>query len=244
MEGIQETLQHYFKFSMKLDHIKHVFFDLDHTLWDFDKNSALTFHEIFKLNKLDLNTEDFLKVYEPVNLRYWKLYREDKICKENLRYQRLKESFTAMDMTVGDELISKLADDYIQYLTSFNHLFVGTLELLDYLLPKYQLHIITNGFSEAQARKLSNSNLTSYFKTITNSEMVGVKKPNPTIFNFALEQAEAKSHESIMIGDSLEADVEGALGVGMEAIFFNYRRQGVEKDIKNVESLGQIKDFL
>lgn len=229
---------------MKLNHIRHVFFDLDHTLWDFDRNSALTFRKIFELNQIDVKIEDFIKIYEPLNLKYWKLYREDRISRENLRYKRLKDTFNSLEVEIEDEVVNKLSIDYIKFLTTFNHLFVGTVELLNYLSVNYKLHIITNGFGEAQTRKLSNSQLIDYFQTITNSEMVGVKKPNPRIFYYALEKAKAGKEESIMIGDSLEADIEGALNVGMDAIFFNFRKKSVNYGIKNVESLEDIKLFL
>lgn len=229
---------------MKIENIKHVFFDLDHTLWDFDKNSSLTFQKIFELHKLELEINEFIKVYEPINLKYWKLYREELIDKASLRYGRLKDSFDLLNFQADDELIHQLSVDYIEHLASFNHLFEGTLDLLDYLHPKYELHIITNGFEEVQLRKMTSSNITKYFKTITNSEMAGVKKPNPIIFNHALEVANAKPHESIMIGDSYEADILGALNVGYDAIFFNYNNQTIEAKIKQVRDLLEIKMYL
>lgn len=223
--------------------IKHVFFDLDHTLWDFDKNSGLTFEKIFKLNKIDVNLSEFLEVYEPINLRYWKMYREERVSKTDLRYGRLKDAFDSINVSVEDDMINHLSIAYIDYLTTFNHLFDGTFEILEYLQLKYHLHIITNGFEEAQERKMTNSNIRSYFKTVTNSEMVGVKKPNPKIFNFALNQANAKSHESIMIGDSLEADIEGAKHVGMSAILFTQKSQDVHQT-KVINHLKELKNHL
>ena len=221
--------------------IKHVFFDLDHTLWDFDKNSGLTFNKIFELHNLDLQLEDFLNVYEPINLKYWKLYREEKVSKENLRYGRLKEAFDAINIEVSDDLIHSLSEDYITHLSSFNNVFEGTYEILNYLNDKYQLHIITNGFAEAQDKKLESSNLKGYFKTVTNSEMVGVKKPNPKIFEFALDLANAEAEESIMIGDSLEADIEGSLNIGMDAIFFDYKNDYLHLDLKRVSELKNLE---
>ena len=208
---------------MKHNHIKHVFFDLDHTLWDFDKNSALTFKKLFEIHQLDVNLNNFLAVYEPINLDYWRLYRNEEIKKHEHRYGRLKDSFDAIKCGVSDDLIHQLSEDYITYLTTFNHLFNDTTEILDYLKEKYTLHIITNGFEEAQERKMKNAEIRDYFKTITNSEMVGVKKPNPKIFNFALDLAKANANESVMIGDSLEADIEGADNIGMNTIYFDYK---------------------
>jgi len=229
---------------MKIKAIKHVFFDLDHTLWDFDKNSALTFDKIFKLHKVELPLESFLEVYEPVNLRYWKRYRNDEIDKIELRYGRLRDTFNEINFGVDETLIHNLSIDYIEHLSSFNHLFEGTLELLQYLQPKYQLHIITNGFEEAQLKKMNSSAITSYFKTITNAEVAGVKKPNPIIFDYALKIANAQPQESLMIGDNYEADILGALNVGYDAIFFNYRNDQTEPHIKQVNHLSQLKKYL
>ena len=224
--------------------ITDVFFDLDHTLWDFDKNSALAFEKIFKINVLDVDSQQFLRHYEPINLAYWKLYREEKIDKESLRFGRLNDAFLAINVKLDREVIYKLSEDYITHLTTFNHLFENTIEILDYLRLKYNLHIITNGFKEVQHRKLSQSNIDHYFKTVTNSEMVGVKKPNPQIFNYAIDLAKTNVNQSIMIGDNYEADILGAHNVGMDTIFFNMKNQNVDSDIKQIDNLIHLKRYL
>ncbi|WP_299397472.1 YjjG family noncanonical pyrimidine nucleotidase [uncultured Gelidibacter sp.] len=229
---------------MKNKAIKHVFFDLDHTLWDFDKNSALTFDKIFKMHDVGVSLDTFLEVYEPVNLDYWKRYRNDEIDKMELRYGRLRDTFNTINYSVDDALIQNLSHAYIEHLSSFSHLFEGTMDLLQYLQPKYQLHIITNGFEEAQLKKMNSSAITPFFKTVTNAEVAGVKKPNPIIFDYALKIANAQPKESIMIGDNYEADVLGALNVGYDAIFFNYRNDQTEPHIKQVKHLLQLKDYL
>tara|TARA_B100000809_G_C15091194_1_gene513258 strand:+ start:436 stop:1125 length:690 start_codon:yes stop_codon:yes gene_type:complete len=229
---------------MKIKGIKHVFFDLDHTLWDFDKNSALTFEKIFEVHTLGVNTKDFLEVYEPINLDYWKLYREEKIDKASLRYKRLKDTFDAVGYQVSDVVINQLSEDYITHLSTFNHLFEGAIDLLDYLQLDYDLHIITNGFEEAQQLKMDNSNISKYFKTVTNSESAGVKKPNPIIFNHALKTSKATPRDSIMIGDNYEADIIGAIGVGIDVILFNYHNYNAEPHIKQVKQLVDLKKYL
>ncbi|GAA4805824.1 YjjG family noncanonical pyrimidine nucleotidase [Litoribaculum gwangyangense] len=229
---------------MKLKGITDVFFDLDHTLWDFDKNSALTFEKIFKINDISVNLTEFLIHYEPINLKYWKLYREEKIEKSALRFNRLNDAFLAIDYEVEPALIYKLSDDYITHLTTFNHLFENTFEILDYLKVKYNLHIITNGFDEIQHKKLKQSNIHQYFKTVTNSEMVGVKKPNPKIFNFALEQANTNMDKSLMIGDSYEADILGAKNIGMDVVFFDVNNMTLDANIKRIDNLIQLKNYL
>lgn len=225
-------------------HKKHLFFDLDHTLWDFDKNSSFAFDTIFKQQGYAIDLNHFLEVYIPTNHQYWKLYQFNKISHEDLRYYRLKDVFDALQFKVSDADIQKVSEDYINYLPEFNHLFDGAIELLDYLKPNYNLHIITNGFASAQARKLKNSNLEQYFETITNSEMAGAKKPNRTIFEFALSSANALKSESLMIGDSYEADVVGAQEAGIEAIFFNEQNVEVEKNVFQVNHLLELKNIL
>lgn len=223
--------------------IQHIFFDLDHTLWDFDKNSGLTFGKIFEIHEVDVSLEKFLNVYEPINFKYWKLYREEKVTKQELRYGRLKDTFNEIDISLSDQLIDNLSEDYIVYLSSFNYVFDSTYDVLDYLNAKYELHIITNGFEEAQEKKMKASNLRKYFNTVTNSEMVGVKKPNPKIFNFAMDLANAKPEHSVMIGDSLEADIKGAIDVGMQALYFDYKNSDYNDSYQRITHLSALKDL-
>src|SRR5690606_24261552 len=149
MKSNGRVLGNYFQLfwiqRMKINNIKHIFFDLDHTLWDFDRNSALTFDKIFRLHQMEVDMTRFLSIYEPVNLDYWKLYRNSEIDKDKLRYGRLKDTFDRMECVISDERIYLLSEDYMTHLTTFNHLFEHTIDILDYLKPNYGLHIITNG---------------------------------------------------------------------------------------------------
>ena len=224
--------------------VKDIFFDLDHTLWDFDKNSMLAFKRVFKKFKIIIEFDAFLKIYEPINIEYWKKYREDKVSKENLRRGRLIDSFNFFDLIYTTEKIDEIADAYIQELPFDNHLFEGAVEILDYLILKYKLHIITNGFEEVQHKKLKNSGIDHYFSTVTTSEEVGLKKPNPKVFLTALNKANSLPTQSVMIGDSLEADILGANNIGMQTIFYNYRNENISKKIKSIDSLLEIKNYL
>jgi putative hydrolase of the HAD superfamily len=220
--------------------ITDIFFDLDHTLWDFEKNSALAFIKVFETHKIQIDLPQFLKVYEPINLKYWKLYRDEAITKQQLRRGRLNDAFKLIQLEFPIDVIDKLAVSYIDFLPHNNHLFPGTLELLDYLKPNYKLHIITNGFEEVQSKKLINSKIDSYFNTVTNSERVGVKKPNPKIFYYALDSANTLPEKSVMIGDNLEADIQGAKAVGMNTIFFS-QFDKFQHDLVMAKSLVDIK---
>ena len=224
--------------------LQHLFFDLDHTLWDFEKNSAKAFSLIFLQNNIEVDLDEFLKIYTPINLQYWKLYRDDKISKPELRYSRLRDTFEALDYRISDVLINHLSTVYIDNLPNFNHLFEGTREVLEYLEPKYKLHIITNGFEEVQTQKLVKSNIVHFFDKVITSESVGVKKPNPKIFNHALELAEAKPGNSIMIGDNYEADILGAHQVGMKTIFFNYHNKTFDPQFISIKNLMELKQYL
>ena len=228
----------------KLSGIKHIFFDLDHTLWDFDKNSALAFESIFVKNKIDISVDEFLEVYIPINTQYWKMYRESRVTKEQLRYGRLSKAFKSLQREIDDHLINRLSDDYIDHLPHHNHLFDNTVEVLEGLSKNYVLHIITNGFEEVQTLKLKNSGIEKYFATVTTSESVGVKKPNPKIFKAAMRSAGALYSESLMIGDTYEADIVGALAVGMRAICFNYHKDKLADEILVIDKLIELQRYI
>ncbi|MCF6308212.1 MAG: YjjG family noncanonical pyrimidine nucleotidase [Flavobacteriaceae bacterium] len=228
----------------KISEITDVFFDLDHTLWDFDKNSGLAFERVFKKHKITIGINDFLKVYEPINLEYWRLFRNEKVGKQDLRRGRLNDAFKKFNFEFSMQVIDEMADSYIEELPIDNHLFEGTFEILDYLSKKYTLHIITNGFEEVQYKKIKNSGIRKHFKSITTSEEIGVKKPNPVIFKRALEKTNALIEKSIMIGDSFEADILGAENVGLQTLFFNYKNEQVSNTYPSVSSLLEIKNIL
>lgn len=224
--------------------ITDVFFDLDHTLWDFETNSALAFRKVFHTHDIDVEVERFIALYVPINLKYWDLYRNDLVTQAELRHRRLKDTFDSFDYEISDEQINFISEKYIEYLPQFNHLHDGTIEVLEYLKPKYNLHIITNGFDQIQYRKMKNSDIDHYFQTVTNSEMAGVKKPNLKIFEHALSLAKANKSNSIMIGDCIDADVRGALNAGMTAILFNENKKVIAEDVMQITHLLELKNIL
>jgi putative hydrolase of the HAD superfamily len=209
---------------------KHLFFDLDRTLWDFDAAAEVAFERIYE--KYDLkrrgipSAHEFHEVYHPLNERLWELYREDKITKDYLNRTRFVlplEHYDIHDTALADHL----SEDYVYWSPRIVRLVPGTMELLDYLKPKYHLHLITNGFQEVQDTKLSLSGMKPYFETLTVSEEVGVKKPNPEIFHYALRKANATAEESLVIGDEMAVDIDGARAAGIDQIFFNPKGEKV-----------------
>ena len=224
--------------------ITDVFFDLDHTLWDFEKNSLLTFKKIFNFLDIKISLSNFIKTYRPINLEFWKLFRENKISRDELRNERLRLTFLKLNVKIDDHQIVKISDMYLKYLTSFSFLHEGTFDLLNFLKKKYSLHIISNGFEEIQKRKVINSGLYKFFDNIFTSEVIGYKKPNPKIFHFVLNEVNIKPVSAVMIGDSKEADIMGALNIGLNAIHFNSNNEKNHDLCVIVRSLKEIKNYL
>jgi putative hydrolase of the HAD superfamily len=227
---------------------RHLFFDLDRTLWDFDAAAEVAFERIYEkynLKSLGIpSAHEFHEVYHPLNERLWELYRENKITKDGLnrtRFLKPLEHYGIHDVELADHL----SEDYVYWSPRIVRLVPGTMELLDYLKPKYHLHLITNGFQEVQHTKLSGSGLEPYFETLTVSEEVGVKKPNPEIFYYALRKANATTEESIVIGDEMAVDINGARAAGIDQIFFNPSGKEVEGERTfEVKDLREIKEIL
>jgi len=227
---------------------KHLFFDLDRTLWDFEKNSEEVFHDMYRVLKLKRNGvkdfDEFFTTYRSVNHDLWDLYREGKIDKEFLNYQRFYQTLFEFGIE-NKELAEEMGKKYVEWSPMKKQLFPGTYELLDYLKPKYHLHIITNGFEEVQTVKLRESNLEQYFEQVIISETTPVKKPHPKIFKYSMHLAEAKVEDSLMIGDDINTDIKGAAGVGMDQIWTNFTNDKSDfKPTFEVKSLLEIKDIL
>lgn len=231
---------------MRITAITDVFFDLDHTLWDFDRNSALAFKSVFKRHDIDIDLEAFLGHYTLINADYWNRYEQSQITIDELRYGRLQSTFEKFGVSHGHDLLHTLSESYIEHLPENNYLFDGAIDTLRYLKGKYRLHIITNGFSSVQKRKMANSGLQSYFKTVTDSEMAGAKKPHPAIFQYALDQAGARSSNSVMIGDSIIADIEGAVSAGLHAIHFSptFTSSEATTNVRTIRHLSELQAIL
>ena len=220
-----------------------IFFDLDHTLWDFEKNSMLTFDKIFNELMLSIDLEKFISHYNPINHYYWKKYRENRISQDELRYNRLADTFDQIKFETSYSQIDQISKAYITHLSSFSHLFEGAIPLLKKLKSSYNLHIISNGFERVQHLKIKNSGLKTFFDFIVTAEKVGFKKPHPQIFIEALNQTKADPKKSLMIGDSLEADILGALAQGMHAIHFNSHQEELHDKCLIVNSLNELSTF-
>lgn len=223
---------------------KHIFFDLDHTIWDFDRNAEETLLELYdsyKLKSLGVNcAQEFIASYTENNHKLWAQYHLGQITKDKLRSERFSSTFIQMGVSPS-QIPHQFEEDYVQLSPKKTNLFDGAEKVLSYLQKKYQLHIISNGFKETTLTKMELSALNPYFKNVIISEDVGVNKPDKAIFEFALNKASAQLQESVMIGDSLEADIRGAQNFGMKAIFFNPQKTkkpiDVNWEINHLEEL-------
>jgi putative hydrolase of the HAD superfamily len=210
---------------MKATKYKHLFFDLDRTLWDFDTNNKATFSDLFKkfelVDKGITDTNDFYIRYQEINFDLWERYKKQEISKEELNFRRFYESLLLYN--IDDSTLAKeIGAVYINLSPQKTTLYPKTHEILESLRNNYQLHIITNGFEEVQYVKIEKSGLEKYFDKIITSERAGYKKPDRRIFDFALQETGADISNSIIIGDDPEADIMGAREMGMDQIWVKH----------------------
>ncbi|MCG2792827.1 MAG: YjjG family noncanonical pyrimidine nucleotidase [Weeksellaceae bacterium] len=232
-----------------MKNVRHIFFDLDNTLWDHRRNAYLTIKELFfqqniaELYKIDF--ELFHDAYHKINEKLWEQIRDGEIDKDYLRKHRFYDTFLHFQVD-NQDLADHFEHHFLDEILKYNELVPGAADLLDYLKTKeYQMHIISNGFQEVTDRKCVLSGIADYFETITSADSVGVRKPRPEIFQHSLDLAKAEKNESILIGDDWIADVKGAQRFGIDVIFFDvFDENPEEKDLKTVKQLSEVKQYL
>ncbi len=226
----------------------HLFFDLDHTLWDFDYNTAQTLIQLseeFNLKQFSTFSEEtFLKAFRSTNHQLWTMNNKGLINKEELREERFKRIFKLLQIKkMGTKEIS---ERFINLSPTQPHCFPYTHEILEYLKSKgYSLHILTNGFSDVQEIKMRSGKILHFFESITTSDDSEARKPDPKIFNIALSKASAKIENSLMVGDGWETDIKGAQNIGMDHVFFNpLEKIAHGTPTFEIKSLIELKNFL
>ena len=224
---------------------QHLFFDLDHTLWDFDANAKIALTEMYSFFNLELLQvapfESFYRHYLHHNQILWDRYHKGFITSEELKWRRMWR--TLLEFKIGDEKLAReISEKFLEILPVQKGLFPHTIEILDYLAEKnYQLHLITNGFEKVQWSKLNNSGLNRYFKHVITSEASNSLKPRKEIFEFALQKTGALVTNSIMLGDNLDADIQGAINFGMDAVFVNHLR--LSTDLQPTYTITHLKEL-
>ncbi|WP_439489971.1 YjjG family noncanonical pyrimidine nucleotidase [Algoriphagus sp.] len=227
---------------------QHLFFDLDHTLWDYDRNVQESLSELFvhyKLEKLGLlSCQHFIDSFYAVNYKLWEAYDKGEILRDELRARRFPSIFAHAGLV--DAIIPEgFEGDFMHRTSSKPHLFPHTMEVLNYLKPNYKLYVITNGFDESQAKKMNSSGLNEFFELVITSETTGHKKPDPRIFHYAIDQAGATIENSLMIGDNPISDVLGAYNAGLDQVFFNPTGKSIDlKPTYTISHLRELEDIL
>ncbi|HLZ16597.1 MAG TPA: YjjG family noncanonical pyrimidine nucleotidase [Cyclobacteriaceae bacterium] len=226
---------------------KCILFDLDHTLWDYETNSREALSELhvqFGLDNRQINEADFLRAFYKINNELWDLYDRGLLHRDVIRSQRFHQILMALG--VDDYALSlRLSDEYLERSPKKKNLMEGCRATLDYLLPKYPMVIVTNGFDEIQSTKLISSGIDHYFRAIVTSARAGHKKPAPEIFEFALREHQVQPGDAIMIGDNLLTDMAGAKNASVDTVFFNPNKIQHQTPVDyEIETLSQLKNFL
>ncbi len=227
---------------------RHLFFDLDHTLWDFERNADETLRTLFERHNLarhsSFTVDEFIARYSVINHALWRLYQGNKITQQQLRAVRFVRTLTQLGVAEAD-VPPNISAEFTDLLPLKTAVFPFTYEVLDYLQPKYRLHLITNGFKDIQYVKLASAGLTHYFEEIITSECCGYLKPDGRIFAHALERTGASAATSLMIGDNLECDVLGASNAGIDQVYFNpEKRRHFASTTYEISSLHELREFL
>jgi len=225
-----------------------IFFDLDHTLWDYESNSCDTLNELYTQYNLKergvTSCENLNTQFRLVNNKLWDLFDRGKITSDVIRKERFPQILAAFQIR-DEKLCADLAHDYITECPKKGKLMPHAIETLDYLSQYYDMSVITNGFEEIQHCKLKAGSLTSYFDHIITSERAGNRKPSCEIFNFALSCHGIKNHQAIMIGDNLITDIGGACNAYIDAVFFNPEKNAHEGHyMREIHSLAELQGFL
>jgi putative hydrolase of the HAD superfamily len=228
---------------------KHIFFDLDHTLWDFESNAVSTLRELYTehgLEKIGIPSfEQFYSSYSVINNKLWDRFRKGFINRNDLRTKRFTMTFLEFKVC-DDKLCDNMGKRFLEVLPTKTALFPHAVEVLEYLqAKKYPIHLITNGFEETQRLKMKHSGIHDYFTHIVTSESAGSLKPHRDIFDYAMKLSSTTASESIMIGDTLDVDILGAQEAGMDQVYFapGQTEEGV-KPTYTIRSLHELKDIL
>jgi putative hydrolase of the HAD superfamily len=231
-----------------MNHYKDIFFDLDHTIWDFETNAKATLADLYNTDiasKINAPFDDFFNRYSYHNTTLWAQYERGELSVEDLKWKRMYRAL--LDFKIGDEQLSRtMSVNFLEILPTKKEVFPHTFEILKYLKNKnYALHLITNGFTEVQTNKLKNSGLNIYFDELITSEGSNSVKPQPQIFEYAITKTNATKVASIMIGDNQHADINGAINFGIDAVFVNHINANIEcKPTYTITHLQQLENIL
>ena len=202
---------------------RNLFIDLDDTVYDFSAASRESFLETYELLHYERyfdSFEHYMSLYEPYNLELWRIYGEGKITKDELNRRRYSHPLEAVGVN-DPQLAATFCRNALGLIPTKGPLEPGTIELLEYLRPKYNLYILSNGFKELQSHKMQTAGIDKYFDALILSEDIGVNKPDKRLYEHAMQRTASKPEESLMIGDMFDTDIVGAANFGIDSIYYN-----------------------
>jgi YjjG family noncanonical pyrimidine nucleotidase len=233
---------------LRKDQYTCIFFDLDHTLWDYETNSKETLQELFKAYSLKekgvTDFESFHREFRRVNAELWVLYDAGKIGSEVIRAERFKQILEVFK-AFNEKLCAEISHEYLYTCPKKGNLMPNAISTLDYLSNRYKMSIITNGFEEIQNLKLAAGNLHKYFDHIVTSQHAGFKKPSREIFDYTLTKNSIVSNQAVMIGDNLVTDIGGARQASIDSVFFNHEQIKHDSEIHvEINNLNELCELL
>jgi putative hydrolase of the HAD superfamily len=207
---------------------RYIFFDLDHTLWDFDTNARETLRELYQVYALEKHglqaADEFVDGFFAVNDQLWDAHSQGQLDKERLRTERFGRVFTYLGLDLSC-LPAELGSEYIQRCCRKAGLLPYALEVLKALHGRYRLCILTNGFSDSQQHKLEAAAIHTYFDAVYTADEIGYQKPDPAYFQAVMQRLNTRPEECLMIGDNLKTDILGAQAAGLDHIYYNPNRR-------------------
>lgn len=223
---------------------KHIIFDLDDTLWDYKTNSREALLELcdtYRLSEQGIDHNRFLQTFRHVNHDYWQRFDNGEISRDTIRLERFPTVFEKLALN-PDGVALRMQDDFMRICPSKPGLVKGAEEVLEYLSKKYSLHILSNGFDEIQFTKLEAAGIESFFANVITSGRAGFRKPQPEIFEFALNEIGASREECVMIGDNPGSDIEGAYNYGIDQVYFNTHHK--ECAVMPTQTINELEELL
>lgn len=225
-----------------------IIFDLDHTLLDTEQNNKEAIEEVYHYYSFDKyykTFDEFYSIYLPHNLDLWRKYEQKKVSKDDMMLLRFYTPFVHIEGLTSEKALI-INNDYLDRVSYKGKVIDGAFEILDELKPRFPLYILSNGFNEVQYKKMDSAGLTPYFEKIILSDHIGINKPDPALFDYALKEIGTKAEESVMIGDNWNSDIMGAKSAGIDQIWFNPQNESPKgyTPTYTIQKLSEIKDIL
>ena len=233
---------------------KHILFDLDRTLFDFDAAEKYSFFEAFRSEGINGNDEIFT-AYKQINRELWNMYSNGEVSLDFVHENRFAQLFSlthiqpnceTWDRSLQKQInYTSLNRKFSEYLSNCNHLIPGSFALCKELSACYTLSIVTNGVTAIQKKRISKSSINDFFSFVFISEEIGIQKPDIRFFNHVLSILEIGNPSQVLIiGDSLISDIKGGNDANIHTCWFNPRNEMNSCGIVPIYEIGCLDDVM